>query len=163
MGPISTWPQSLKTVVRILITSLYAMWVGWGPGLTFLYNDAYANMTLGKKHPWALGLRGCDVWAEFGRISSRIRKVLDTGEATWDEGLLLFLERSGYSEETYHTFSYSPLTGDGGKINGLLCVVTEETERIIGDRRLGSLRLLAADLGATISEGDCSLPRCVAA
>jgi PAS domain S-box-containing protein len=153
MGPISTWPQSLKTAVRILITSRYAMWLGWGPDLTFLYNDAYAHMTLGKKHPWALGRPAREVWAEIWQdIGPRIRKVLETGEATWDEGLLLFLERSGYTEETYHTFSYSPLTGDDGQINGLLCVVTEETERIIGERRLRTLRSLAAGLSAKITE-----------
>jgi len=55
MGPISAWPQSLRTAVRILITSRYSMWMGWGPDLIFLYNDAYARQTLGKKHPWALG------------------------------------------------------------------------------------------------------------
>lgn len=155
IGPISSWPQSLKTVVRILLTSRYAMWMGWGPDLTFLYNDSYAHMTLGKKHPWALGKPSREVWAEiWPDIGPRIRKVLETGEATWDEALLLFLERSGYTEETYHTFSYSPVTDDEGKISGNLCVVTEETERIIGERRLGCLRSLAADLGSAITERD---------
>jgi GAF domain-containing protein len=155
MGPIEQCPQSLKTAVRILITSRYAMWMGWGPDLIFLYNDAYAHMTLGKKHPWALGKKFREVWAEiWGDLSSRVLKVLETGEATWDEGLLLFLERNDYPEETYHTFSYSPLTQDDGKINGLLCVVTEETERIIGERRLGSLRTLASGLSAKITEED---------
>src|SRR5262249_21285004 len=106
LGPISTWPLSLKTAVRILITSRYAMWMGWGKELTFLYNDTYAHVTLGKKHPWALGKRSQDVWAEIWKeIGPRIQSVLTTGEATWDEALLLFLERSGYPEETYHTFS----------------------------------------------------------
>ncbi len=155
MGPISLWPQSLKTVVRILITSRYAMWMGWGPELIFLYNDAYAHMTLGKKHPWALGRPAREVWAEiWSDIGPRIEKVLKTGEATWDQALRLFLERDGYPEETYHTFSYSPLTGDDGKIKGHLCVVTEETERIIGERRLGFLRSLAAALSGTIREQD---------
>ena len=69
--------------------------------------------------------------------------MLKSGEATWDEGLLLYLERSGYTEETYHTFSYSPLADDTGRVNGMLCVVTEETERVIGERHLKTLR----DLG----------------
>jgi hypothetical protein len=121
LGPVQTWPQSLRTVIRILLTSRFAMWMGWGPDLTFLYNDAYAHMTLGKKHPWALGKPSHEVWAEIWQdIGPRIRKVLRDGEATWDEALLLFLERSGYLEETYHTFSYSPLTDDTGKINGHL-------------------------------------------
>jgi signal transduction histidine kinase len=155
MGPIATWPQSLKTAVRILITSRYAMWMGWGPDLTFLYNDAYGHMTLGKKHPWALGKKASEVWVEiWADLNSRVQKVMGTGDATWDEGLLLFLERSGFPEETYHTFSYSPLTGDDGKINGLLCVVTEETERVIGERQLNFLRSLSSGLSAKITETD---------
>jgi len=155
LGPIQTWPQSLKTVVRVMLTSRFAMWMSWGPDLTFLYNDAYAKMTLGKKHPWALGKQSRLVWEEiWDDIGPRIQKVLDTGEATWDEALLLFLERSGYREETYHTFSYSPLSGDDGKIAGHLCVVTEETDRVIGERRLKTLRSLATELSTTITEED---------
>jgi PAS domain S-box-containing protein len=158
LGAIEGWPQSLQTVVRVMLTSRFAMWMGWGPELTFFYNDAYARMTLGKKHPWALGRRSSEVWAEiWDDIGPRIRKVLQSGEATWDEGLLLFLERSGYREETYHTFSYSPLSGDDGKVVGNLCVVTEETDRIIGERRLRTLRSLATELSTTTTERDvCS-------
>jgi PAS domain S-box-containing protein len=155
LGSVSEWPQSLKTIVRVLVTSRYAMWMSWGPNLTFLYNDAYARMTLGKKHPWALGKPSQEVWAEiWPEIGPRIHRVFETGKATWDEGLLLFLERSGYPEETYHTFSYSPLTGDDDQIQGHLCVVTEETDRIIGERRLASLRSLGAELSLAITEGD---------
>jgi len=155
LGHSGSWPQSLKTVVRILLTSRYAMWMGWGPDLTFLYNDTYASMTLGKKHPWALGKPAREVWSEIWTdIGPRIQRVLDTGEATWDEALQLFLERSGYREETYHTFSYSPLSGDDGRIMGMFCVVTEETERVIGERRLSFLRALSAGLGGAILEAD---------
>ncbi len=155
LGPKSEWPQSLKTVVRILLTSRYAMWMGWGPDLTFLYNDTYGRVTLGKKHPWALGRPAREVWSEiWDEIGPRIQRVLDTGVATWDESLILFLERNGYPEETYHTFSYSPLHDDDGRVAGMFCVVTEETERVIGERRLRLLRLLAAELGAAIAETD---------
>ena len=155
LGPVHEWPQSLRTAVRIVLTSRFAMWMAWGPDLTFFYNDAYARMTLGKKHPWALGRQTRDVWAEIWRdVGPRIESVIETGVATWDEGLLLFLERSGYSEETYHTFSYSPLSDDSGSVTGMLCVVTEETDRVIGARRLGSLRELAASLATVTSEAD---------
>jgi PAS domain S-box-containing protein len=158
LGSSEEWPQSLKTVVRVMLTSRFAMWMSWGPDLTFLYNDAYAKMTLGKKHPWALGKPSQKVWEEiWDDIGPRIQKVLDTGEATWDEALLLFLERSGYREETYHTFSYSPLSGDDDKIAGHLCVVTEETDRVIGERRLKTLRSLATELSKTITEQDVVL------
>ena len=146
LGPPASWPQSLKTVVRILLTSRYQMWMGWGPELSFFYNDAY-RPTLGVKHAWALGAPASEVWKEiWPDIGPRIDHVLENGEATWDEGLLLFLERSGYPEETYHTFSYSPLSNDQGEIVGMLCVVTEETERVIGERRLSSLRELASEI-----------------
>jgi signal transduction histidine kinase len=153
LGAMETWPQSLRTVVDILLSSRYAMWIGWGPELTFLYNDTYAKVTLGEKHPWALGRPAGVVWREiWDEISPRVQRVLDSGEATWDEGLLLFLERSGFPEETYHTFSYSPLRDDGAKVAGMLCVVTEETDRVIGERRLGFLRLLAAELDTAVGE-----------
>lgn len=145
IGPAAAWPQSLKTVVRIMLDSRYAMWLGWGPDLTFFYNDAYASMTLGPKHPWALGKPTREVWSEiWGDIGPRAESVLRTGQATWDEGLLLFLERNGFSEETYHTFSYSPVPNDQSGVGGMLCVVTEDTERTIGERRLKTLRELAA-------------------
>jgi len=153
LGAIEEWPQSLKTVVRTLLNSRFAMWMSWGPELTFLYNDDYARMTLGKKHPWALGKPSREVWKEiWDDIGPRIHRVLETGEATWDEALLLFLERSGYREETYHTFSYSPLSGDDGTVAGHLCVVTEETDRVIGERRLKTLRSLAGELSKMITE-----------
>ena len=155
LGPPEQWPLSLRTVVRVMLTSRYAMWMGWGPGLTFLYNDAYGRMTLGAKHPWALGRPSREVWAEiWPQIGPRIDSVLQTGQATWDEALLLFLERSGYSEETYHTFSYSPLTDDEGRTQGHLCVVTEETERVIGERRLALLRDVAAAIARTNTEDE---------
>ena len=143
LGPAASWPQSLKTAVRIMLASRYAMWMAWGPNLTFFCNDAYLP-TVGIKRDWVLGSRSEKVWEEiWPDIGPRIDRVLTTGEATWDEGLLLFLERLGFSEETYHTFSYSPLADDNGRISGMLCVVTEDTERVLGERRLASLSRIA--------------------
>ena len=160
LGPSETWPRSLQTALRILVTSRYAMWLGWGPDLIFFYNDAYRSMTLGAKHPWALGQPAAKVWEEIWEdLRPRAETVLRTGNATWDEGLRLFLERSGYPEETYHTFSYSPLPDDDGKIGGMLCVVTEGTERVIGERRLATLQRLALELAAVRTEPDvCAVP-----
>ncbi len=165
LGPPESWPQSLRIVVRIMLTSRYAMWIGWGPDLSFLYNDAYARMTLGPKHPWALGRPASEVWAEIWTdIGPRIDQVLKSGQATWDEGLLLFIKRHGYAEETYHTFSYSPLPGDDGRVAGNFCVVTEETERVIGERRLTALRLLASGLAPANDEAEvfAAVEACVA-
>lgn len=122
------------------------MWMAWGPELTFFCNDAYRRDTLGKKYPWALGRPAREVWAEiWDDIGPRIETVLRTGVATWDDSLLLFLERSGYAEETYHTFSYSPLTDDSDAIVGMLCVVSEDTERVVGERRKATLRELGSE------------------
>ena len=138
------WPQSLKTIVRVMLDSRYAMWMLWGPDLTFFCNDAYLP-TVGIKREWVLGARADKVWAEiWPDIGPRISQVLEHGQATWDEALLLFLERSGFTEETYHTFSYSPVYDDASEIAGMLCVVTEVTERVIGERHLRVLRDLAA-------------------
>ena len=137
LGDASLWPASLQTTVRILLTSRFPMWMAWGPELTVLYNDAYARTTLGKKHPWALGKPANVVWSEIWKdIGPRIDRVLQTGEASWDETLPLILERGGYPEETYHTFSYSPLVGPDGGNAGMLCVVMEDTGRVLGERQL---------------------------
>ena len=144
LGAPADWPQSLKTIVRVMLDSRYAMWMLWGPELTFFCNDAYLP-TLGIKRAWVLGTRSDKVWEEiWPDIGPRIAQVLKRGQATWDEGLLLFLERSGFPEETYHTFSYSPVYDDESRIAGMLCVVTEVTDRVIGERRLRVLRDLAA-------------------
>ncbi|MGC9669638.1 SpoIIE family protein phosphatase [Planosporangium sp. 12N6] len=146
LGPTAGWPQSLRTSVSILLSSRFPMWMAWGPQLTFFCNAAYRRDTLGRKYPWALGRPASEVWAEiWGDIGPRIETVLTTGKATWDEGLLLFLERSGFREETYHTFSYSPLRDEAGALTGMLCVVTEDTERVVGERRMATLRDLGSD------------------
>jgi PAS domain S-box-containing protein len=146
LGRPESWPQSLKTAVDILLSSRFPMWMAWGPQLTFFCNAAYRRDTLGRKYPWALGRPASEVWEEiWGDIGPRIDTVLATAKATWDEALLLFLERSGYPEETYHTFSYSPLRDDAGAVVGMLCVVSEDTERVIGERRMATLRDLGSD------------------
>lgn len=147
LGNPAFWPPGLQTTVRILLTSRFPMWMFWGPERTMLYNDAYARTTLGKKHPLALGKPANVVWSEIWKdIGPRIERVLETGEASWDETLFLILERGGYPEETYHTFSYSPLVGADGRNAGMLCVVMEDTGRVLGERQLASLGDLAAAL-----------------
>lgn len=155
LGPIEEWPQSLKTAVRILLTSRFPMWLAWGPELTSFYNDTYRHDTLGEKHPWALGKPFAEIWAEtWDDLRPLIDQVLETGVATWDESLLLFLERSGYPEETYFTFSYSPLTDDDGQIAGLFAAVMEETERVLNARRLATLRALGTGLASAHTKAE---------
>ena len=155
LGSPVNWPQSLKTIVRVMLDSRYAMWMLWGPDLTFFCNDAYLP-TVGMKRDWVLGARSDKVWEEiWPDIGPRIERVLAEGRATWDEGLPLFLERYGFPEESYHTFSYSPIYDDSSRIAGMLCVVTEVTERVIGERRLRVLRDLAASPRAETIDEAC--------
>ena len=155
LGAAEDWPQSLKTIVRVMLDSRYAMWMLWGPELTFFCNDAYLP-TVGMKRDWVLGARSDKVWEEiWPDIGPRIQRVLEEGRATWDEGLPLFLERFGYAEETYHTFSYSPIYNDDSQVAGMLCVVTEVTERVVGERRLRVLRDLAASSRAEATAEAC--------
>ncbi|MGH8597878.1 MAG: ATP-binding protein [Gammaproteobacteria bacterium] len=156
LGSPEYWPQSLKTIVRVMLDSRYAMWMAWGPQLTFFCNDAYLP-TVGIKRDWVLGARSDEVWKEiWPDVGPRIQHVLVSGQATWDEGLMLVLQRSGFPEETYHTFSYSPVYDDLSHIVGMLCVVTEITERVIGERRLCALRDLAAQgIGVEDVEDSC--------
>jgi PAS domain S-box-containing protein len=146
LGRPEHWPSSLSMFVRVMLGSRFSIWMAWGPELTFFCNDAYRRNTLGKKYPWALGRPARDVWVEiWPDIGPRIETVLKTGDATWDESLMLFLERSGYVEETYHTFSYSPLIDDAGDTAGMLCVVSEDTERVVGERRMATLREVGSE------------------
>jgi PAS domain S-box-containing protein len=159
VGPVSGWSQSLRTAVRIILTSRYPMFVWWGQELVNLYNDPYRAF-LGTKHPGALGKSAREVWAEiWDQIGPRVDAVLLRGESTYDETLLLLMERHGYREETYFTFSYSPLPDDGGAIGGLFCAVTEGTQQVINERRLR----LHRELGAAMAECRTPLQVCHAA
>lgn len=143
LGDPESWEQSLKTCVRIILTSAQPMFVWWGPTQINIYNDSYARI-MGKKHPAGLGAKAEDVWPEiWDLLVSRIDSV-KRNEGTYDDSFFFIMERKGFQEEVYVSFSYSPLPGDDGAVKGIFCVCTETTERIINERALQSLR----DLGA---------------
>jgi PAS domain S-box-containing protein len=147
LGPVAGWPRALRTAVRIMLTSRQPMFVWWGDQLINLYNDAYRSI-LGGKHPAALGQPASLVWREiWDAVGPRAAAAMSGNEGTYDEALLLIMERNGYPEETYYTFSYSPVPNDEGGAGGILCANTEDTRRIIGERQLGLLRDLAAATG----------------
>ncbi|MBD0337299.1 MAG: PAS domain-containing protein, partial [Cyanobacteria bacterium Co-bin13] len=144
LGPVEHWSQSLKTAVRIMLTSRQAMFVWWGEDLINLYNDAYRAI-LGGKHPTALGQSATEVWREiWDQVGPRAESVMYQNEGTYDEALLLIMERNGYPEETYYTFSYSPIPNEQGDTGGIICANTDDTQRIIGERQLALLIELAA-------------------
>ncbi|MBW4428882.1 MAG: response regulator [Nostoc desertorum CM1-VF14] len=144
LGPTQQWPQSLKTAVRIMLTCRQPMFVWWGEELINLYNDAYKTI-IGGKHPEALGQPASYVWREiWDQVRPRAESAMLKNEGTYDEALLLIMERFGYPEETYYTFSYSPVPNDQGDTGGIICANTDDTQRIIGERQLALLRELAA-------------------
>jgi PAS domain S-box-containing protein len=148
LGPPSLWPESLKTCVRIVLTSRQAMFVWWGDELINIYNDAYKAI-VGGKHPAALGQPASVVWREiWDQVGPRAETAMQRNEGTYDEALLLIMERYGYPEETYYTFSYSPVPNDQGGTGGIICANTDDTQRIIGERQLS----LLSELGNRTAE-----------
>ncbi|WP_219904091.1 PAS domain-containing protein [Stenomitos frigidus] len=140
LGSVERWSQSLKTAVRIVLTSRQPMFVWWGDDLINLYNDAYRAI-VGGKHPEALGQPASVVWQEiWDQIGPRAESAILKNEGTYDEALLLIMERNGYPEETYYTFSYSPIPDDQGNTGGILCANSDDTQRIIGERQLAQHR-----------------------
>lgn len=139
VGPAESWPQSLRTSLSIVMRSQFPMFVAWGPSRTFFYNDAYAGI-LGKKHPDAFGRGFADIWSEiWDDIEPLILKV-ENGEAIYQENLKLIMNRYGYDEETYFTFSYSPIVDDGSAYEGLFCAVFETTRQIHAEHTERQLR-----------------------
>ncbi|HYG39748.1 MAG TPA: ATP-binding protein [Cytophagales bacterium] len=148
IGPIEIWPQSLKTCLRIMLTSRQPIWIGWGKELIKFYNDAYLSI-VGGKHPWALGKPASIVWKDIWKdIEPLLKTVMEDNEGTYVESKLLIMERNGYPEETYYTFSYTPVPGDNGGIAGMFCANTDDTERIISQRQLKTLTQLGKVLTA---------------
>jgi PAS domain S-box-containing protein len=126
LGPPGAWPQSLKTAVGILLSSKFPMFTAWGPELLFLYNDSYAEI-LGTKHPQALGRRFEHIWSEIWQDVGPIAELAMAGEATYWEHFPLVMERKGFAEQTWFTFSYSPLRDDEGAVSGMFCACVETT------------------------------------
>ncbi|ANE50454.1 ATP-binding protein [Flavisolibacter tropicus] len=146
LGPFEKWPQSLRTCIRIMLTSRQPIWIGWGKDLIKFYNDPYKAI-VGGKHPWALGSPASMVWKDIWRdIEPMLKQVMEKDEGTYVESQLLIMERNGYPEETYYTFSYTPIPGDDGKTEGMFCANTDDTDKIISERQLRTLTQLGKRL-----------------
>ncbi len=143
LGPPEGWPQSLRTALSLMLNSRHPMFIAWGPELAFIYNDGYAPI-LGNKHPDALGRPFREIWAEIWQdILPLVDRAL-SGVATWSEDLHLVMLRNGFPEDTWYTFSYSPVRDESGGVGGMFCACTETTSRVLEDRR-AALRLDLAD------------------
>jgi PAS domain S-box-containing protein len=135
LGPPAGWAQSLKTAAGIMLSSKFPMFLAWGPELRFLYNDAYAEV-LGGKHPAALGHAFEDVWADiWSDVAPLVRRAL-AGESTYWDNLPLTMTRKGFPEQTWFTFSYSPLRDHDGRVAGMFCACVETTDRHLAQETL---------------------------
>jgi PAS domain S-box-containing protein len=149
LGPPAQWPQSLKTAIRIMLASRQPIWIGWGEELIYFYNDPYKSIIRGR-HPIALGKPTMQVWPEIWPvIGPMLETAMEGVEGTYVEEQLLIMERDGWREETYYTYSYTPIPDERGEAAGILCVNTDDTQRVISQRQLsllGELGALTADL-----------------
>lgn len=134
LGPPDGWPQSLRSVVGLLLGSKFPMFVAWGTELGFLYNDSYAEI-LGGKHPKALGERFSEIWAEIWPDIAPLIEAAMAGEATYREDLPLLMNRKGFEEQTWFTFSYSPVRNEAGQVAGMFCACSETTAKVVAERR----------------------------
>jgi PAS domain S-box-containing protein len=139
LGPREGWSRALVTALDIVLSSRQPMFIAWGEELTFLYNDAYADI-LANKHPDALGRPFREVWSDiWDDIEPLISRAL-AGNATWSENLLLTMNRRGHPEETYWTFSYSPVRDDDDRVAGMFCSCIETTAQVLAHLRSNAER-----------------------
>ncbi|MGA7122635.1 MAG: ATP-binding protein [Polyangiaceae bacterium] len=141
LGHPSTWPQSLRTALGIVLSSRFPGILFWGESLCVLYNDAYAPL-FGAKHPEVLGKTGFEAWGEVWDVMYPMFQRVRRGEATLSEDEFLALHRRGFTEETYVTWSYNPILDETGHVGGVFAAVRETTNRVLAARRLGTLRAL---------------------
>jgi len=146
LGPLEAWPQSLKTAVSLILNSRHPMWIGWGREMSFLYNDAYLHVLGLEKHPWALGRPASEVWAEIWDVCGPLAdKVFDDGEASFVDDVRLLMSRGDFLEETFYSFSYSPIRDEFGAVAGLFCPSNDVTSKAVGARRSRTLSELVAN------------------
>nr|WP_246513134.1 response regulator [Azospirillum picis] len=163
-GPIEGWSTALRSAVGICLGSRFPIVLYWGPTRALIYNDAWSPVP-GNKHPWALGRPGWEVWAEiWDIIGPMFDHVMTTGEATWSDDQLLPLNRYGYVEECYFYYSYSPVRGEDGAVEGIFTAVTETTQRVLAERRERLLRGVSEATSRTRSASEAceAALRCLA-
>jgi PAS domain S-box-containing protein len=161
IGSPETWSPALRMMIRFLLANRFPWLLWWGPQYVSIYNDAYRPV-LGTKHPWALGQPLSECWKEIWHI---LQPLVDTpfkgGPATWNDDILLEINRHGFVEETHFTIAYSPVPDEDAPtgIGGVLATVHEISEKVVGERRVSALR----DLGAATIERKTAEEACLIA
>ena len=141
LGPLESWPQSLRTTVSLCLASNFPIALASGPKHVQIYNDGYWPIC-GEKHPGAMGQDFTECWAApWPVIGEAFTRALG-GETSFLENQRMFLDRNGYLEETFFTFSFSPIRDDAG-VAGLFHPVTETTSRMLSERRTRTIRDVA--------------------
>ncbi len=144
LSPIEEWPQSLRSALSICLNSTFPIALYWGRELVLLYNDEWSPIP-GEKHPRVLGRPAHEAWPEIWHIIEPLfKRVMATGEATCSRDQLLPMHRHGFSEECYFDYTFSPIRGTDGTVEGIFNAVLETTTRVIGERRLRTLRKLGS-------------------
>jgi PAS domain S-box-containing protein len=139
LGPVASWPQSLRTSVSIMLASGFAACLVWGPEHVLLYNDRYRPILGATRHPMALGGRGAEVFAEEWDVVGPLFRRALAGETVVRDGILLPLDRNGSLEERDYTLSYSPIRDESGGIGGLLAIAAETASRKAERKRVDAL------------------------
>ncbi|MEU4829498.1 SpoIIE family protein phosphatase [Streptosporangium sp. NPDC023615] len=139
LGPRESWPAALRSAVDIALSSRAQIVIFWGPDYVALYNDPYIP-TIGAKHPAALGRPAVENWSEtWDVLKPLLDEVRKTGEPFWAQDHLFLLERHGFLEETYFDVSYGPIRLEDQTVGGVMCLVSETTGRVLGERRMRTL------------------------
>jgi signal transduction histidine kinase/FixJ family two-component response regulator len=143
LGDPAGWAPALRTAAGVCLECRFPMLIMWGPELAMIYNDAFRPI-LAEKHPRSMGQAGAECWAEiWDEVGLMLRGVLESATTIWSEDQLMVLDRRGFDEDCYFTFSYSPIRSQVGDIEGVLVTVFETTEQVVGERRMSCLRELA--------------------
>ncbi|WP_243147371.1 GAF domain-containing sensor histidine kinase [Scytonema sp. UIC 10036] len=142
LGSIESWPQSLRTTVSLCLASNFPINIVWGPGRVQIYNDGYWPIC-GDKHPHSMGQDYKECWLSAWDAVGEPCERATAGETAFLENQRMFLDRNGYLEETFFTFSLSPIRDETGGVGGLFHPVTEMTQQTLAERRLKVLRDLA--------------------
>jgi PAS domain S-box-containing protein len=141
LGPIQSWPASLRVAVELCLNNQFPMHVWWGSDLINIYNDAHIPV-LGKRHPDALGKPAAKVWPDaWELLAPQVEAVMQRGQSTWNQHTHVVLERNGVPEDAWFTWSYSPIADETGQVRGLICVATEETATVLAEQERDRLEL----------------------